>query len=154
MQRLQHVCGQVIVSLVPLEAEQLVSPKSVIAVILELIRFDLVDEPDTPTLLPHVEDYPPIHFRDLPHSLVKLFATITPQRAKSVPSKTLRVESHWDIFLLENVPVNQGCMLFSVKIVPEGDDLILAEHVGQVGDRHDPDTYLRRLRTFMILALA
>src|SRR5207249_12112609 len=67
MQRLQHVGSQVIVSLVSLESEQLVSPKSVIALILELVRFDLVDEPDTPTLLPHVEDYPPIHLRDLPH---------------------------------------------------------------------------------------
>src|SRR5437867_13206995 len=86
MKRLQHVGGQVIVSLVPLEAEQLVSPKSVIAVILELIRFDLVDEPDTPTLLPHVEDYPPIHFLDLPHCLVKLSPTITPPTAKSLPS--------------------------------------------------------------------
>src|SRR5438094_2660283 len=91
MKRLQHVGGQVIVSLVPLEAEQLVSPKSVIALVLELVRFDLVDEPDTPTLLPHVADYPPIHIRDLPHWLVKLFATVTPQRAKTVSRKSLRV---------------------------------------------------------------
>src|SRR5712664_146627 len=61
MKRHQHVGCNIVVSLVRPEAQLLVRLNSVETCILQLVGFDLVDEADSPTFLPQIEDYPSFH---------------------------------------------------------------------------------------------
>src|SRR5712692_11911709 len=56
MKRHQHVGCNVVVSLVRPEAQLLVRLNSVETCILQLVGFDLVDETDSPTFLPQIEN--------------------------------------------------------------------------------------------------
>jgi hypothetical protein len=85
---------------------------------------------------------------------LELFATIAPERAKRISRQALRMKSYRDLLLLENVPVDQRSMLFSVKIIPERHHLEFAEHVRKFSDSHDLDADLRSLCAGMIPILA
>ena len=115
----------VVVSLVRSEAQFFVRLNSVETSILQLVGFDLVYESDSTAFLSQVENDAPIHLADSHKGLHKLFSAIATQRADCITCKAFRMQSYRNIFLLEDIAVNKGSVLFFVEIVPEGDSLIV-----------------------------
>src|SRR5437867_6263121 len=125
VKRHQHVCCNVVVSFVRLEAHLLVRLNGVETCILQLVGFDLVDETDSPAFLPQIENYPPFHLADSREGLLKLLSAVATQRADSIACKTLGVQPYWNVLSLEDIAMDKRGMLLLVEIVPERDRLIV-----------------------------
>src|SRR5262249_42214114 len=63
------------------------------ALLLQLVRLQLVEEPDPATLLRHVEEHPAIFGGDAPEGEVELLAAVAAQRVEDVAGDALRVDA-------------------------------------------------------------
>src|SRR5437867_7965455 len=78
-----------------------------------MVRRDLVDDPDAPSLLGEVQQDA---FRGAPESLhrgVELLTTVTPLRPEDVPGHTLGVETDENIALPRHLTFHEGHVLFA-----------------------------------------
>src|SRR5437773_5151608 len=91
MERHQHVGGDIVVSLVRLEAQLLVRLNSVETCILQLVGLDLVDEADPTAFLPQIEDDSTFHLAYSCKGLLKLLSAVTTKGADCVSCKALGV---------------------------------------------------------------
>src|SRR6267378_4275310 len=144
--------GNVVVSLVRLESQLLVRLNRVETCILQLVRFDLVDETDPTAFLSQIEDDSTFHLAYSRQGFLKLLTAITTKGTDCVSCKALRVQPYRNVFSLEDISVNKRRMFLSVKIVPERDCLIVTIHSWEVCDGHDLDADLRRLAARVVFA--
>src|SRR6266702_4724788 len=117
--------SDVVVSLIRSKTQLLVRLNGVETSILQLVGFDLIDEANSSALLSQIENDPIFHLTYSSEGLLKLHPAIAPERANSVASKTLGVQSYWNVLFLKNIAMDKRGVLFLVEIVPERDGLIV-----------------------------
>ena len=112
---LQHLRRRFVVPWVCREPEGLVRLHGVEALVLEVIRGDLVREPDPATLLREVQEHTPGRASDSPQRRPQLFPAIAPQRGERVPRETLGMKPHEDV-LLSSDPAFRDRDVFSASV--------------------------------------
>ena len=84
---------------------------------MQFIGAQLVDQPDAPPLLPHVEQNAPSFPLDLCHGGGKLLPAVTAQRTKGISCQTLRMHAAQDLLAIANLSFDQGDMMLSIEPV-------------------------------------
>jgi len=107
-----------VVTKVGLEAELLIGLYCVYSLILELIRLELVQEPDAAPFLIEVNDHPPAFLGDHFHRRLELPTAIAPQRVEDIAGQTLRMHAYEHAGLRTDVAQHQRDVLVLVHIVP------------------------------------
>ena len=123
----QHVRRDLVVTLVVPEPKGDVGVHRVEPLVLERVGADLVDEPYSSALLPHVENETAPHGADLPHRNLELIPAVAAQRSHHVACEAFRMEPGGNVLGTHHVTVDHGHVLFAVAVVPEGHDVEPAE---------------------------
>src|SRR5437899_1663149 len=89
----QDLSSDAVITQIGVESERDVGRNPVLALILELVRAHLVEEPDPTALLPHVHEDPAPLGLDPAERLVELEATVAPARVEDVPGQALGVDA-------------------------------------------------------------
>src|SRR6266566_98775 len=129
----QNLRADAVIPQVRLETELLVGRDGVVALILELVRLELVEEADAPPFLIEVHDHSRAHLRDHPHRAVQLPAAIAPGRAEDVARQALRVHPHQHLLLARDVAEYQRDVLRLIHVVAIADDAEFAEWRREAG---------------------
>ena len=93
-------------------------------------------------LLAKVEENPAGHLPDRRQRCLQLVTAVAAQRTNGITRETFGVQAHRDFGTPGNVTVHEGGVFLAVPVVPECDNLELAEAGGQLGDRGDADADL------------
>src|SRR5437016_4393102 len=89
----QDLSSDAVITQIGVESGRDVGLDRVLALILELVRAHLVEEPDPTPLLPHVHEDPAPLGLDPAEGLVELEATVAPARVEDVPGQALGVDA-------------------------------------------------------------
>src|SRR5688572_522150 len=100
------------------ESEFLVGRDGVVSFVLELVRLQLVDEPDAATLLQEVEEDAPARLDDLLHRERELGPAVAAARTEDVPGQALRVDAHENGLVLADLPVHERDVVFVRDVAP------------------------------------
>src|SRR5438034_10418484 len=93
------------------EAEGLVRLDRVESVVLEVVRGDLVRDPNPPPFLGEVEEDAPRGLADPPEGRVELLPAIAPPGAEDVPREALRVDADEDVPGPRDAPLDESDVL-------------------------------------------
>src|SRR5687767_8585421 len=109
------------------ESQLLVGRDGVVTLVLELVRFQLVHEPDAAPLLEEVEEDAPPGFDDLLHRERELRPAVAAARTEDVPRQTLGVHANEHGLFLPNLAVHERDVLLVSDVAPVGVEAELAE---------------------------
>ena len=107
----QDLAADAVVADVRREAELLVRRDGVVPLVLQLVRLELVDEPDAAALLEQVEEDAPARLDDLLHGERELGAAVAAGRTEDVAGQALRVDADEDRLVFADLPVNERDVL-------------------------------------------
>ena len=128
----QHFSCREIEALVGIEPKPLIGVQRVVALILELIGPQFVDETDAAPFLSEVQDDTVARGRNLGDGPAQLLAAVAPQRAQQVAGKAFRVQPDQDRLAGLGLADDDGEMLVAAVTGPEGND----PRVGRVSQRN------------------
>ena len=66
---------------------------STVSLLLQFISLELIEQADSPALLPQVQQNASAFFGDHPHGLMELLSAVTAAGAEHVSGQTLRVDA-------------------------------------------------------------
>ncbi len=136
----QDLGADAVVALVRPEAELLVRLDRVVALLLELVGPELVDQPDAAALLEEIEDHPPALLGDQLEGAVELAPAVAALRAEDVAGQALAVDPHQDrLGRVGEVAVDQRQVLLAGDLGAVGVGLEVPVDRGQGGRRHALD---------------
>ena len=124
-----------------MESERDVGLDRVLALVLELVRAHLVEEPDPTPLLPHVHEDPAPLGLDPAERLVELEATVAPARVEDVPGQALGVDADEHRRVAGHRAHHQRERHAAVDRGVVGDRGELAEVGRKLGRRNPPDQF-------------
>src|SRR4030065_1519956 len=77
----------------------------------------LVYKAYTAAFLPQIYQYTHLHPADRPECGNKLIMAVTPERTKHIACHTLGMQSHNHVFLIHNIPMNEGAVLLVIPVI-------------------------------------
>src|SRR5439155_1937798 len=104
--------------------------------VLELVRLQLVEEPDAAPLLVEVHHHATTFGGDHAHRRMQLPTAVAPPRAEYVAGEALGVHPHQHVLPVLDLPADQGHVLGRVHIVAVAHDAELTERCRQAGFGH------------------
>ena len=116
----QDLAADAVVADVGREAELLVGRDGVVALVLQLVGLQLVDEADAAALLQEVEEHAAAGLDDLLHRELELLAAVAARRAEDVAGQALRVDAHEHRLVLADLAVDEGEVLLVRHVAPVG----------------------------------
>src|SRR5262245_1952163 len=108
------------------EAELDVRLDRVEALLLQLVGAELVQEPDAPALLGHVQKHAVVLPADLSERLLELLAAVAAERVEDVAGQAFRVGAHEHALLAGGVAAHERDVLLAAQDLPICDRLELA----------------------------
>src|SRR5260221_3241627 len=130
----QDLRADAVVALVGLEAERLVGLDRVLALVLELIGHQLVDETDAAPLLSQVQQDAPAGLADHLERLVQLVAAVAARGREDVAGQALRVHAHESGLVPDaQVAHHEGDVMLAVDAALEGVDAEGTVAGGEIG---------------------
>ena len=96
------------------------------ALLLELVRLELVQEPDAAPLLRHVQEHAARLGGDAPQGGVELVAAVAAQRVEDVAGQALGVDADEHVVGAVDVAVHERDVVLARQLLAEGDRLELA----------------------------
>ena len=137
----QDLRADAVLAQVGLEPELLVGLDRVGALVLQLVRLELVEQTDAAAFLIEIDDHAASLGGDHLHRLVELPAAVAAHRVEDVAGEALRVHADENVFAAGDVAVHERDVLVLVDVVLVADDPPLAVIGGQprLGDAmHEP----------------
>src|SRR6185369_13819954 len=130
----QDLRPDAVVAKIRLESELQIRFYRILPLILQRVGFQLVDKPDAPPFLPHIEDNPPAGTINHCHGTVQLLAAVTPAAPEDIAGHALGMNPDQNRFVGRNIAFDQGKMFQLVHIVEEGHSSEISAVNGR--DRH------------------
>ena len=112
-QILQNLSADPIFAQVWRKAQLFIGFYGVIALFLEDVGLQLVDEADAPAFLAHVEENAPAFGVDLGHGSGQLFAAVAAARAEYVAGQAFGVDAAEQVFAVADVAFDEGDVVFA-----------------------------------------
>ena len=108
--------GNVVLALVGLMTEREICLNRVVALILQIVSAQFVEQADAAPFLPQIDHHAASGFGDEAHGFLQLLTAITTVRTQHVAGKTFGMDARQNVVLFAHVAVNEREMFFVVTV--------------------------------------
>ena len=115
-------------ALIRRQAKFMIGIDGVETLILEIVGFGLIEEPDTPTLLTEIDNRAMFLAAVIFETLFELFAAITAKRKPDIAGVTLRMYPYGASVFIADPATHHRRMLFAVPVVEKSRDREYPQH--------------------------
>ena len=111
-QVLQHLVSHVVFAQIAWESQNQIGFNCVVALVLQRISVDFVDEPDAASFLAQVDQDPSACLGDLLHGRVQLLAAVAAFRSEDIAGQALGMDAHQHGFFRRDIAHDQSDVVF------------------------------------------